>query len=330
MASLGRVVDLVVGRVPGQGEEHLVEARLAIGELAHLDAGVGERGERPVGVAGARRRGERGGIGLEAHCLVERVGEDHLGVGPAPGVAQAHPQAPGADRRLQLAARALGDHLPVVDDRDPIGQLVGLLQVLGREQHGGAGAHQRPHDVPHLVAAARVEPGGRLVEEEHARRGDDARGDVEAAAHAARVLLDETIGRVGQPEGVEEVVGSARGRGSTRSRAGGRAGSGSPDRSAPRRRRPSARSGRRRDELPRPRRRCRGRARGPALRSGSGGWRACGRRWSCRRRWGRARRRRCRRARRGRRRRRPWCRRSASPGRWPRRRAQVLGTSAPR
>ena len=117
---LGRVVDLVVGRVPGQGEEHLVEARLAIGELADLDAGVGERGDAP----GWRRRcppsrTRPARIGLEAHCRVERAGEDRLGVGPAPGVAQAHPQAPGADRRLQLAARALGDHLPVVDDRDP-------------------------------------------------------------------------------------------------------------------------------------------------------------------------------------------------------------------
>ena len=68
-------------------------------------------------------------------------------------------------------------------------------------------ATTRAHDVPHLVAAARVEAGGRLVEEEQVGRVEDAGGDVEAPPHAARVVLDLLAGRVGQPEGVEQLRG---------------------------------------------------------------------------------------------------------------------------
>ena len=67
---------------------------------------------------------------------------------------------------------------------------------------------QRAHDVPHLVAAARVEAGGRLVEEQQVGRDDDAGGDVEPAAHAARVRLHLAVGRLGEVERLEQLVGA--------------------------------------------------------------------------------------------------------------------------
>ena len=62
---------------------------------------------------------------------------------PAPararsGSADAHVQRALADRRLELAGRALGDHAAVVDDRDAVGELVGLVEVLRAQQHGRA------------------------------------------------------------------------------------------------------------------------------------------------------------------------------------------------
>ena len=39
-------------------------------------------------------------------------------------------------------------------------------------------------------------------------RDDDAGGEVEPAAHAARVVLDEPAGRLGKPERVEQLVGA--------------------------------------------------------------------------------------------------------------------------
>ena len=48
-----------------------------------------------------------------------------------------------ADLRLELVGRAAGDDLAVVDDRDRVGQLVGLLEVLGRQQERRALADER-------------------------------------------------------------------------------------------------------------------------------------------------------------------------------------------
>ena len=58
---------------------------------------------------------------------------------------------------------------PCVDDRDVVGQLVGLLQVLRGQQQRRALADQLADDLPHAEPAARVEAGGRLVEEQQPR-----------------------------------------------------------------------------------------------------------------------------------------------------------------
>ena len=47
-----------------------------------------------------------------------------------------------ADLRLELVGGAAGDDLAVVDDGDRVGQLVGLLEVLGRQQQRRALADQ--------------------------------------------------------------------------------------------------------------------------------------------------------------------------------------------
>ena len=211
------------------------------------------------------------------------------------GSQQPHVQRAGADRRLQLARRALGDHLAVVDHRDPVGELVGLVEVLGGEQDRRALGGERADDVPHLVAAARVEAGGRLVEEEQLGRDDDAGGDVEPAAHAAGVVLDLPAGRVGRAR----TPRAARRRAPSRRRAA----------------RPSSRPSRTRFSRPvrsssteanwpvrltRPRTASASRDDvvaehpGAAAVGRAAAWPASGSSSSCRRRWGRGRRRRCR------------------------------------
>ena len=149
-----------------------------------------------------------------------------------------------AGRSLSSQRRALGDDPAVVDDHDVVGELVGLLEVLGREQQGRAVAHEVAQHVPELDPAARVQPGGRLVEEEHRRRGDQADREVEPAPHAAGVGLDHLVcrprsARTARAARRSTPLHGPRGRG----RRAGRSAGGSRGRSAARRPSRTGRSG---------------------------------------------------------------------------------------
>ncbi len=130
------------------------------------------------------------------------AGRGQVGLG---GHGQLYPLAP--HHGLELRRCALGDHAPAVDDRDPVGQQVGLIQVLGGQQDGGPGRGEPPHGIPRDHAAGEVETGRRLVQEQDARPGHQAGGQVEAPPHAARVGLDAAVRRVGQVEPVQQLGG---------------------------------------------------------------------------------------------------------------------------
>jgi hypothetical protein len=112
------------------------------------------------------------------------------------------------DAALELVGGALGDQPAVVQQRDLVGELVGLLQVLGGEQDRGSAGHQVADDLPHGAAAARVQAGGRLVQEEDARVADQAHRQVEPAPHAAGVGGGRLPGRLGQVEPVQQLGGA--------------------------------------------------------------------------------------------------------------------------
>jgi hypothetical protein len=75
---------------------------------------------------------------------------------------------------------------PWSDHRDAVGEPVGLLEVLRGQQHGRAAGDAVLDRVPQRAAAARVEAGGRLVEEQHRRAGDERGGEVEPAGACRR------------------------------------------------------------------------------------------------------------------------------------------------
>ena len=164
-----------------------------------------------------------------------------LGVGL---VLQRHVEPLAADLVLELVGAALGDDPAVVDHRDAVGEPVGLVEVLGGEQHRGAVGDPPFDRLPEADAAARVEPGGRLVEEEDRRPRDQRRGEVEAAAHPARVGAHQAVGGVAEVEALQQLGGAAR---AARPSAGGRGGRPSPGsrpRSGSRRRPRTGRRGR--------------------------------------------------------------------------------------
>ena len=114
-----------------------------------------------------------------------------------------------ADLGLQRLGRALGDDPAVVDDPDAVGEHVGLLEVLRRQEDGDALVlREPPHLLPERRPALDVEAGRRLVEEEDARPVDERERQVEPALHAARVRLHLAVARLGQAHALEQLVGA--------------------------------------------------------------------------------------------------------------------------
>ena len=65
--------------------------------------------------------------------------------------------------------------------------------------------------LPDLVAAAGIQPGGRLVEEQQARPADQASGDVETPPHPAGVRRHLAVAGLGEAERCQQLVGAGSG-----------------------------------------------------------------------------------------------------------------------
>ena len=85
--------------------------------------------------------------------------------------------------------------------------MVGLLEVLGGQEHRGPVLDELPDGQPHVGPALGVEPGGRLVEEDDGCVADQAHGDVEPAPHPAREGQQAAVGGLVEIEPVEQICG---------------------------------------------------------------------------------------------------------------------------
>ena len=111
----------------------------------------------------------------------------------------------------QLARRAQGDDLALVDDGDAVAEPLGLVHVVGGEKDGSAAVLQVPDDLPELAAGLGVEARGGLVEEEELGISDQRDGDGEPLLLAAGKLLDQGVGLALQRDPGDRLVdGQAR------------------------------------------------------------------------------------------------------------------------
>ena len=153
-----------------------------------------------------RRTGTRTSAVLENGRFLAHVGQRADRALDVRRVLEAHLEPLAADAVLELVGGALGDHVAVVDHHDPVGEAVGLLEVLRGQQHGRARRRARLDRLPHAQPRAGVEARGGLVEEQHRRPVDERGGQVEPPAHAAGVGLGGPLGRLGQLEALEQLV----------------------------------------------------------------------------------------------------------------------------
>ena len=203
---------VLAGRGAGQLQEDVVQRGPAQPDVADADLGPAQPGRRLLHqLQPVARRWEREPVRalVRLRLAAAHPGEHRLRPVPLPRAGQFHLQDLAADPVLELVPGSLRDHLPPVDDGDPVGQLIGFLQVLRGQQQRRPPALQLAHDGPDLVAAARVQARGRLVEEQHPRAGQQARGDVESAAHAARIGPGRPARRLHQVKPLQQLAGAA-------------------------------------------------------------------------------------------------------------------------
>ena len=191
----------------GEGEEGVVERGAAERDVGDGHVRLVERADDPEQRGAGRDRGgdlERAGVAVGE--LGRERGDRPGGGVELVGAAQRDDHPLAADAGLELGRGAAGDHAPAVDHRDAVGEPVGLLEVLGGEEQRRAVVDELAQDGPEGVARVRVEPGRRLVEEQHGRRRDQAGREVEPAPHAAGVGAREAVAVGGEAEALEQLV----------------------------------------------------------------------------------------------------------------------------
>jgi hypothetical protein len=190
-----------------QLEEDVLERGLLGVELGDRDAGLYERavdGRCPRGIDGHVKRAvdpcDLGHVWKRADQLgglLQRLGS--------------HSQAGSA---AQLLDGSLGDERAGADHPDPVGDLLDFPHQLAREDDRAPALAERADEGAHLHHPGRIEPVGRLIEDQELGVLEQRGRDAEALLHANRVG-PRAIGRaISQPDlvqhGLDAFLGHAR------------------------------------------------------------------------------------------------------------------------
>ena len=111
-----------------------------------------------------------------------------------------------ADKAPKFLRCALGDDLAVVDNSNAIGQLLSLFEVLRCKEDRRPLVVQLAQFGPQRRTADRIEPGCWLIEEKHVRPVNERHCEVEAAAHAAGIGIQQALGRSDEVDALEQLL----------------------------------------------------------------------------------------------------------------------------
>ena len=193
-------------RPSGELEEDVLEGALAQGERL---------GEHGVLLAPPRDAAERGGVGgaVDEHAhLVElaHLGErSELPAQRLGGAVGERPVDDQPDRRGVAAAGQLGrgpggDQRAAVDDVDAVGQVLGLVHVVGGQHDRDAVGPDLLEHLPRRAPGLGVHAGGRLVDEHQLGSPDERDRQTEALLLAPGQPAVGGPAAVGQAEAVDE------------------------------------------------------------------------------------------------------------------------------
>ena len=170
----------------GQPQEHVLEALATGPQVGERQVALGQPGgERgDVGRASAVRRCGTRPASHSSTAAIERLAER----GDVEAGRRAEADLLAAAGGHQLGRRAAGDEPAPVDDHDPVGHLLRLVEVVGGEQHAHAGRAQLADELADELAAGDVDARGRLVEERHLGLADQRERERQPLLLAARHL----------------------------------------------------------------------------------------------------------------------------------------------
>src|SRR3990170_6793675 len=100
---------------------------------------------------------------------------------------------PDARLRLRLVHGAEEREAALLDDREAVRELLRLVHVVRREEHGHALLREAPDRRPHLAAAEGVEANRRLVEEQELRVRDERHAQEDALAEPAGEIRAQLV-----------------------------------------------------------------------------------------------------------------------------------------
>jgi len=102
------------------------------------------------------------------------------------------------------------DQLALVDHPDPVGHLLGLVDVLGGQDDRHAAFAEPSHQRPHVAAQLHVHARRGLVQKQNLRLVRQSLGDQDAALHAARQGHDFVLALLPQRESAQHLLDDRR------------------------------------------------------------------------------------------------------------------------
>ena len=218
-AVLARVVGrLVAEAAPDQLDEHVLQGWLGLAEREDVGS---DPAERAHDLTESRVIDEREVDldGLAVVCTVGLVagrerGTDDAGQAPEGADAALEPielepeDGLPLDPPLQLVRGAEGEDPAMVNDRDPVAQLVGLGHVMGGEEDGPTGDRRLPGEdqLADRACGGDVQPECRLIEEEDPRVVEQPAREVHLLALAGRERAHALLALVRHADRVDQLV----------------------------------------------------------------------------------------------------------------------------
>ena len=99
-------------------------------------------------------------------------------------------------------------HAATVQNHRPVADILHVRQQVTRQDDRLAALGERENQILDFAAADRVEPGGRLVEDDQVGVVDERLRQADAALHALREFADVTPPGVVQPDHLDQLLGA--------------------------------------------------------------------------------------------------------------------------